>query len=1461
MLGRRGDVGYEEGELELEEGEAALGGADGDGNGYGNGGGGELVDPDRLTYIDEKIHNLLGHFRKKFEGKISSEILGPLYGPTGSFLPAYPCTPLAFPQYRSCADPPNHGSASRSPYLPTETAQKNHFVKIELESNRKNDYSSECNGNLSPQMLNRAVNGSEQKAPRIHIKVNNNKILARDTAAIYSGLGLDISPSSSTEDNLDGTAGAPVPEVLPDESPRTIFEIMICHFIPGGHLLSPLTGNVLELRQKPKAMMKHETPEFHDDKAELHRDQDHTTSAMLDIKDKSAKEIKSDEKKDRVLNFKSSKCRVNKPYAVNKGTKPQLLDVSDDTGSNFLPTVIKTEHSVEESEKFTGEISDEMQGSKKGPLKGHISDKNKDSTKEPSLDHVFSRKISYDCEEYNNQPSTSSSHLENIRSKTSLLKRDKKKVVHVKEELSQYKSKEMGSLFSAESVDIMAGNVDRNSSGLIKEKKKVSSSQAALPGKKLKFKAQKQLNEDKDRKSYGEDEDYALDHRIDLANSYPKDKSVKLEKKDILSGETGNKSGDGTGGGLKISPLFDNKSDPLPLVYRNETTEPSTALAASAPIVINEQWVCCDKCENWRLLPYGMNPDILPKKWRCSMQSWLPGMNSCKITEDETTRALRALYMVPAPENNVKDGGHDNAMSSIRAATAPTFKGNMQPISTSGKLKGSHDGANVANTFDLADMSRPSKKPHAFSSRKPDGVDCFPKPKEKGKITESSDNGEIVEKDQSHPMRSSVGVDHDTLRASKKMKKESNVPVVKHQTFEFEIRKSSPPANVTLKNMQKRRGISPGKYGSSSSGKHSHGEDKGFSDGVIKTSDAENSGLPGSSSIKKRKLKQRQSSQHDLDPGHSNTDANAKQNIIETNVVKKKPRPELKLSKTDRIAAHSRGTVAGTGDDRISADKERLSEQHQENTRFHYPLLSESSTRRNLCHAQTSTAATSSSSKVSNPLKCKADFQETRASPVESVSSSPLRTSDKNPLDRHRSYSQAVAENVYSQESGKKSSSCSNRNYDLGSDSDQVKAHVSGFFNGDTGHHVQNDRDLLKDKQGLMNACLINKGSGLSINNVQLNPQHKVNPDALSLHDNRDHKQPTGRQNGKTPPHFDSNRSDHANLTYGNIKPDKGNIPHNDLKINPSTVNGSKQQQSLNNASNGDASYESKQIEKSVIENLETRKQVTLNGDASNLTNASVLLKEARDLKHLSKRLKVRLLKTFLKSLFFLFKSCLFLQGKGDDFESTSMCFEAGLKFLHVASLWEGPTVDSSKQGDFVQAMKLYSETGNLCVFCASEFERLKKMANAALAYKCVEVAYMKAAFFKHPGAIKDRHALQAASLMAPPDIDNLNNQSTVAKAVSARGVYSPQIASNPITRNNHHLMGLLSYAEDINNAFEGTRKSQNSFSAYLSGIGKNKVNGVSLVREVLDFSFHDVTGLLQLIRHSLESINHESVK
>lgn len=40
-------------------------------------------------------------------------------------------------------------------------------------------------------------------------------------------------------------------------------------------------------------------------------------------------------------------------------------------------------------------------------------------------------------------------------------------------------------------------------------------------------------------------------------------------------------------------------------------------------VVIQENWVCCDSCQTWRLLPYDYNPEQLPEKWLCSMQTWL----------------------------------------------------------------------------------------------------------------------------------------------------------------------------------------------------------------------------------------------------------------------------------------------------------------------------------------------------------------------------------------------------------------------------------------------------------------------------------------------------------------------------------------------------------------------------------------------------------------------------------------------------------------------------------------------------------------------------------------------------------------------------------------------------------------------------------------------------------------------
>lgn len=78
--------------------------------------------------------------------------------------------------------------------------------------------------------------------------------------------------------------------------------------------------------------------------------------------------------------------------------------------------------------------------------------------------------------------------------------------------------------------------------------------------------------------------------------------------------------------GRKIEDLTTSKQDvkapAVPPLTGNGLT--SDAVAAPVdPVVIEENWVCCDRCQKWRLLPFGLNPDNLPKKWLCSMLYWL----------------------------------------------------------------------------------------------------------------------------------------------------------------------------------------------------------------------------------------------------------------------------------------------------------------------------------------------------------------------------------------------------------------------------------------------------------------------------------------------------------------------------------------------------------------------------------------------------------------------------------------------------------------------------------------------------------------------------------------------------------------------------------------------------------------------------------------------------------------------
>lgn len=240
-------------------------------------------------------------------------------------------------------------------------------------------------------------------------------------------------------------------------------------------------------------------------------------------------------------------------------------------------------------------------------------------------------------------------------------------------------------------------------------------------------------------------------------------------------------------------------------------------------------------------------------------------------------------------------------------------------------------------------------------------------------------------------------------------------------------------------------------------------------------------------------------------------------------------------------------------------------------------------------------------------------------------------------------------------------------------------------------------------------------------------------------------------------------------------------------------------------------------------------------------------LKEATDLKHLADRLK----------------------NTGSSVESTGLYFRAALKFLHAASLLESGSGESTKQSEAIKSMPIYSSTGQLCGFCAHEYEKSKDMATAALAYKCMEVAYMRVIYSLRGRASRDRLELEAASQIGLPgesplssasDVDNLNNlKSDKSKTI----VSPPQVAAlsnHVISAGNRPIfVSLLNYAQDVNSAMEASRKCKIAFAAANQRMEETKCreDGIASVKRALDFNFQDVEGLLRLVRLAMEAISH----
>ena len=70
------------------------------------------------------------------------------------------------------------------------------------------------------------TNLSDHKTLKVRIKVGSDNLSTRKNAAIYSGLGLDVSPSSSLNDSPSESEGmSREPQGIPFESPSSILQV------------------------------------------------------------------------------------------------------------------------------------------------------------------------------------------------------------------------------------------------------------------------------------------------------------------------------------------------------------------------------------------------------------------------------------------------------------------------------------------------------------------------------------------------------------------------------------------------------------------------------------------------------------------------------------------------------------------------------------------------------------------------------------------------------------------------------------------------------------------------------------------------------------------------------------------------------------------------------------------------------------------------------------------------------------------------------------------------------------------------------------------------------------------------------------------------------------------------------------------------------------------------------------
>ncbi|KAG2697356.1 hypothetical protein I3760_07G102100 [Carya illinoinensis] len=1666
-------------ETELEEGEACSYRND-------NGDYDASVDPDiALSYIDEKLQNVLGHFQKDFEGGVSAENLGAKFGGYGSFLPAYPRSPV---HPRTSPKVQNFSIAGSPDNRLLEGGQQNSLVssnasqpvRVELTStsstslpvlkapSKKDSFKLDIAEEVTPRYESenqRLTNLSDQKTLKVRIKVGSDNLSTRKNAAIYSGLGLDVSPSSSLNDSPSGSEGmSREPQDIPFESPTTILQIMTSFPVPGDTLLSPLSHNLIHLTKKEKLMKVYTSmPVSRDGLESTNTIPYGPDSRKVGGKVVGEKKMKSLKRSDVIAELKSDNCKdAQKGNGLLSRKEPDIdiLACEEPVSKNLKLSLLSNSNSaVGGMEKGKDKASDISREADKGLLKdkdfsdlaeedhmgptfsqengffekskagsaGKVSEDNRES----SLDDipVFPRKAAQPNGEMSSNSVKSDSKVskgtkalnteltdpfkENPNQKGTVYEQDSMRLAPEKEHsFSGSKKKSNGSQSNGTlAVDVPKVSLRVGSSSVSKTKKSTHADHHTSKSEFEDFKIQKDLGTagDRYRDFFGELEEE--ENEMDSLEVPSEDKDCEVVEKSIsaINNALGERSSVKKFDKLSVTDTYP-KAEPNIGPYSGNRPISDAAPAMGAPSVMElDTWVSCDRCHKWRLLPF---PKDLPEKWLCSMLDWLPGMNRCSVAEEETTKALIALHQIPAPESQTNlHGNPGGVLTGAMLANVRRPDQNHQNIGSDSmpwggqKKDGLTEAPDVSYKDGLSQLSNSVKKnlQASVKDRSLNDVNQSPdsqqlskssdlpvkKHKEKQKVRHSYSEGGYVNNLKMKRIRDDS--DLDCSRASRKMKTEGTDEdgMLDHSEPARKIGPSSSNGFPAASEKDQAR------YSERFSFKDSR---NGVNDGPhVSVKNAKHKFLVSldGGSLETGNSDSRESSEKRKGKDEFNDDDYRKE---------KKVRVSKSEGKESRASRDS-----GRTDKKGGQAKNQQLEQDPGSNLSQRSLDGVDSLRRDLGSLQPSMAATSSSSKVSGSHKTKASFQEVKGSPVESVSSSPMRISNTDKLTSesrdiqgkddlqdagpfalgsprncsygeddngsgrpgtarkekafniasHRSFgstgpdfqerdfchisggkarphivpSPVVANphcadgGVYNfgqdtpnpskppssnqchdeerktdspcahesrpRKSGKGSSSLlkdKNRiirnEFDIGKV--KIPQSLSDVQDDSTSHEVKprDDKNDFQEKFGIkfkeaQNKYVAKKDpakkllSESSKRESQLKCEEHdgshTKVDSICRQDVASTTKQTLLQDSdgeRSSKRFPSDRTDQIGLVSGREKslplpPSRGSQietvnrcprpvtgSHNANGIHSPAVvasesdaalmaqkqarkadhqNGTQHNSSRNPAPNGQKARE-----------LDAPSPARRDSSSQAATNA---LKEATDLKHCADRLK----------------------NSGSSHESTGFYFEAALKFLYGASLLESGSCESSKHSEMIQSKQVYSSTAKLCDFCAHEYEKLKDMAAAALAYKCMEVAYLRVIYFSQTSASRDRHELQTALQMVPPgespsssasDLDNLNNPTTVDKVTLCKGVSSPQVAGSHAiaARSRPNFMRLLNFAQDVNFAMEASRKSRIAFTAASVSLGETE--SISSIKRALDFNFQDVEGFLRLVRLAMEAIS-----